>query len=72
MSPPTRRSGAPPKRPAPEMISHRQATDPRKGTAHGATLLPVPSLAAALDHLDSAGVCACWVARRRCPRRGSP
>ena len=66
----TKRSGPPPG--AGPGISHRQATDQRKGTAHGTTLLPVQSLAAALDHLDSAGVCACWVARRRCPRRGSP
>ena len=43
MSTPTQRSGAPPQRPAPEMISHRQATNPHKGTAHGATLPPVPS-----------------------------
>ena len=44
VSTPTQRSGAPPQRPAPEMISHRQATNPHKGTAHGATLLPVPGL----------------------------
>ena len=61
----------PPSGPGPE-ISHRQATDPGQSTAHGTVLLPVPSLAAALDHLDSAGLCACWITRRRCPRRGSP
>ena len=33
MSPPTRRSGAPPQRPASEMISHRQATDHGESTA---------------------------------------
>ncbi|MGH3934867.1 MAG: hypothetical protein ACRDS1_07825 [Pseudonocardiaceae bacterium] len=33
------------------------------------TVLPVPSLTAALDHLDHAGQCCCWVAlRRRCCR----
>lgn len=31
--------------------------------------LPVWSLRAALDHLDEAGLCCCWVARRRCSRR---
>lgn len=32
------------------------------------TTLPVSSLLAALDHLDRFGLCACWVAGRRCPR----
>ena len=31
------------------MISHHPATDPHKGTAHGATLLPVPGLLVPLD-----------------------
>jgi len=33
MSPPTRRSGTPPQRPAPEKISHREATDRDETTA---------------------------------------
>ena len=71
--PPTQRSrGEPGRGPASERISHRQATDQRQGTAHGTVLLPVPSLTAALDHLDSAGLCACWITRRRCLRRWSP
>jgi hypothetical protein len=27
------------------------------------------ALRQALDHLDALGLCACWVAPRRCPRR---
>lgn len=41
MSPPTQRSGAPPQRPAPEMISHRQATDHGESTAADRTV-PLP------------------------------
>ena len=76
MSPPTQRSGAPPprERPTPESSSRRQATEPREtdGTAGrrpGVVMLPVRSLTLALDELDERGLCACWVAGRRCPRR---
>ena len=50
MSPPrTERSGPPPQGPAPE-ISFRQVTNPpHNGTAHGATLPPVPGLLVPLD-----------------------
>jgi len=73
MSPPTQRSrGEPGRGPASEGIGHHHGTGRDDGNAHGATLLPVPSLTAALDHLDGAGLCACWITRRRCPRRGSP
>jgi hypothetical protein len=39
--------------------------------AQRVTRAPVPSLVATLDHLDAAGVCACWTAprRRRCRAR---
>lgn len=75
MSPPTQRSGAPPsrERPASEDSSHRQAAGHAKATAPGRRLgvvmLPVRSLTLALDELDERGLCACWVAGRRCPRR---
>ena len=41
VSTPTQRSGAPPQRPAPEMISHRQATDRDESTAADRTV-PLP------------------------------
>ena len=41
MSPPTRRSGAPPQHPAPETISHRQATDHGETSAADRQGVPV-------------------------------
>ncbi|MGH3550510.1 MAG: hypothetical protein ACRDQU_20800 [Pseudonocardiaceae bacterium] len=52
---------------------HRGDVDDQPGgevSAEGSriTCLPVRSLSQALDHLDSLGLCCCWVAprRRRC------
>lgn len=47
-------------------VGTEDTADPRPSDI---TRLLVPSLVAALDHLDDAGLCCCWVAprgRRRC------
>lgn len=77
-------SGAPPprERPSSTSVSRRAAAEydyrnpPAEQTDEGSSvLLLVPSLVAALNHLDDVGLCSCWIAplHRRCQaRRWSP
>ena len=72
MRPPVKQRGRPTAPGTPSSTSHHRAASPQHHTAPEPgtiTYLPVPSLIAALNHLDELDLCCCWVASRRCPMR---